>query len=473
MPRIGLALATTLILAPALGAQGPACTGPVARYVVSRVGPDAFAVEADITAPVSRLVLGFSEAEGRPEAQAASVEALEGWADGRPVKVTYAGEGTWSAPAPLTRLRYRLRADHDAVAWGGGGRDEVAAHFGDAYFFVGNAFFLAGEGWPDCPAEVRFDLPEGWRALAPWPTGGGVARASTPATLWKNAFVMGQFTPDSARAGGMLLEWVIDPALAGVGPDVAALLRAFPPVVTEYFGVSPAERFVVVVFQGPFMDGGGFRQSFTLQLGTPVRPADALVWEHGLAHEMIHLWLGNQVRGAPPEDTYWFTEGFTDYLAVKLMYRAGLLDEAMLQQRLANIIRRVRLAPMLSPGIGLVEAGARKNANWARLYGGGAMVALLLDAEDAPGLQAALRDLANHGEAPYSQAALLTVLDRHTAGGATRAFALVDAGAGFGSLITLLGTRGLEVTGFSPDEVYVQFPGGCVTPSCVPSFLRR
>jgi len=271
----------------------------------------------------------------------------------------------------------------------------------------------------------------------------------------------------------MTLEWVIDDRLASIRDRMIATMTPLPRVFNDYFGNTPADRYVVVAFQGPHMDGGAFRQSFTLTLGAPVRQTDAIVWSHGLAHEMIHLWLGNSVRGSNPDDTYWFTEGFTDYLAIKLGYRAGLFDEAMLQQRLANVIRRVRLAAKLSPGVGLVEAGAHKNDNWELVYGGGAMVALLIDAEDPAGFTAAMRDLVAHADRPYSQAGLLARMDSVTGGAATRAFSAVNTGLDFGTLVERFGEAGLEVTGFSADEVYVRFAGDCSTATCVPAFLRR
>ena len=43
----------------------------------------------------------------------------------------------------------------------------------------------------------------------------------------------------------------------------------------------------------------------------------------------------------------------------------------------------------------------------------------------------------------------------------------------FGAIIQQLGPAGIEVTGFSPDEVYVRWTGGCTEPACVPAFLAR
>lgn len=275
--------------------------------------------------------------------------------------------------------------------------------------------------------------------------------ASEPVTLARNAFIIGTQAPGQVEAPTMRVAWVVDERLGAIEPRLRSILTSLPAVFGQYFGSTPANHYAVVVFQGEGMDGGAFRQSFPLQLAGPVRPVDELVWSHGLAHEMLHLWIGNHIRGAEPAATSWFTKGFTDYLAIKLGYRAGLFDEAMLEQRLANIVRWVRLAPRLSPAVGLVEAGTRKHQHWERVYGGGAMVALLLDAEQPAALQAALRNLNDHAATPLTQAALLERLDASSGGAATKIFAAVDAGLEFGALVERFGDVGLEVTGFSSD----------------------
>jgi len=54
---------------------------------------------------------------------------------------------------------------------------------------------------------------------------------------------------------------------------------------------------------------------------------------HLLAHELFHNWNGRKIDRREPERlVYWFSEGFTDFYARRLLYRAGLLD---LSDRLA------------------------------------------------------------------------------------------------------------------------------------------
>jgi hypothetical protein len=40
-------------------------------------------------------------------------------------------------------------------------------------------------------------------------------------------------------------------------------------------------------------------------------------------HELLHRWIGNAIRNEQEEKQYWFSEGFTDYYAYKLMLKRG------------------------------------------------------------------------------------------------------------------------------------------------------
>ncbi|MBK7404297.1 MAG: hypothetical protein IPJ41_06590 [Phycisphaerales bacterium] len=57
--------------------------------------------------------------------------------------------------------------------------------------------------------------------------------------------------------------------------------------------------------------------------------------EHLLAHEYFHNWNGGKIRlEAPQGSAYWFSEGFTEYYARKLLRSAGIWTD---EQALANL----------------------------------------------------------------------------------------------------------------------------------------
>jgi predicted metalloprotease with PDZ domain len=79
------------------------------------------------------------------------------------------------------------------------------------------------------------------------------------------------------------------------------------------------------------LGGTGLTDSFALFLtresglkGSPGR--GGVDWL--LAHELFHAWNGNTITLEEPEELgYWFSEGFTDFYARRLLQRNGLLDE--------------------------------------------------------------------------------------------------------------------------------------------------
>jgi predicted metalloprotease with PDZ domain len=235
-----------------------------------------------------------------------------------------------------------------------------------------------------------------------------------------------------------------------------------PATYTEFWGGSPGEALTVFFLSDPETDGGAFHNSFAMRLATPLRASEAPVWQHTLGHELMHVWMNNSndgMRLGSGGQTYWFTEGFTDYLTVKLMHQAGLLDDAMYGQRLANQIRRYEFGRRLSPGVTLAAAGKEKHKNWELVYGGGAVMALLLDAElsrESPtAFRDALRRVQHQGAVTLDAPALLKVLDESSHGRASAIMQQLDAGMGTPQLRAALAPSGITVEGFATDEVYV------------------
>lgn len=463
--RLPARLALLLALACAAASGHASDPAPVASYHVRHLGGDDFEIDARLHVPAKRLDLNHQEASGRPEAQSASVHGLEAFgADGAPVPITYVGEGTWKLEqAPAARIRYRLRADHDGTRWIAG-KDEVATRFDRSWFFAGDAFFLVDYDAPARPVELRFDLPAGWRVTAPWSTRGGLRIASDPRHLGKNVFAIGQDAPHAARAGDLQLTWLGDSRVRSIEPRLLPLFETLPAAYGRFWGDAPGRDLTVFFLSDDQTDGGAFLDSFAMRLATPVRPSEAIVWEHTLAHELMHVWMNNGGDGLRLKDStgYWFTEGFTDYLTVKLMREAGLLDAALANQRLANQMRRYQLGKRLSPGVTMAEAGKEKHRHWELIYGGGATLALLLDAELSRQSPTAFRDMVrrvqHQGGAPLDGAALLSILDAGSGGKASELLAALDNGMTLPDFRARLAPAGYEVEGFASDEVYITAP---------------
>lgn len=477
---LGLFLLLLLGL-PGHGSAQETCPA-VAAYRVQQLNADVFRVEADFTSPASQLDVFFFPVEDRPQGQAESIRNLEGFsASGDHVALEYIGEGAWTpvGSTGVSRVTYEVHADHDKVDWGigGPGKDEVATRFDNSYFFAGHAFFLIDYSAPECPVTVEFDLPPDWNITSPWKLQGRTAIAANPWNLGQNAFAMGPAEPVRKELPGLTVDMLVSSQAEEIAGDVSELLSVIPQTYTDFFGSSPEEKYSVFLFTDKMSDGGAFQNSFAMRVATPISPTDKIVWSHTLGHEIMHLWIGaGAIHGVEPDDIYWFTEGFTDYLTIKLMYQAGLIDEAMLKQRIANILRRYEIAKRRSPDISLAEAGKNKGDNWELIYGGGSLVALVLDATvsaENPGMfRHMMRDLYEQSESPYTLASLVGQMDQSTDGLASLIVDWIDSHPEANEIRQRLLPLGLDLTTFRFDEAYVGF-SSCEDADCVPGFLER
>jgi predicted metalloprotease with PDZ domain len=140
-----------------------------------------------------------------------------------------------------------------------------------------------------------------------------------------------------------------------------------------------------------------------------------------LAHELFHEWNGHAITLAQPKElAYWFSEGFTDFYARRLLFRAGRLDEeaylASWNQKLAvQAANPARHAP----------AERVQEAFWSERdvgevpYQRGDLIALLVDhairvrSGGARSLDDLMRELvrrARAGAGPFTNEALLAAI---------------------------------------------------------------
>jgi len=102
-----------------------------------------------------------------------------------------------------------------------------------------------------------------------------------------------------------------------------------------------------------------------------------------LAHEYFHRWNGGKIGLEKPEELgYWWSEGFTDFFARRILLRCGLLDPPAYVRRVNESLENYWKSPVRHEPAARIVADFWKRRDVADLpYRRGDLVALLLDHE--------------------------------------------------------------------------------------------
>ncbi len=91
--------------------------------------------------------------------------------------------------------------------------------------------------------------------------------------------------------------------------------------------------------------GRGLFQSFGLLVDEQRFDQDQNWAIQMLSHEYFHNWNGWKISPQKPDEFHWFSEGFTDYYAIVLSHRAGLITD----EKYADSFHQIRLSYNTSP----------------------------------------------------------------------------------------------------------------------------
>lgn len=273
--------------------------------------------------------------------------------------------------------RYEIKCE-SAVERNHHFRPAITADFAH---FIGNTMLLA----PFEPAgskktydvTLRWRLPKGWRAVCSWGDGAHVGAPIRPNDLQHSVYLAGRLKTLTTQVGRAAQKATasehasadkpsatsrptdvgtresVTVALAGrfqftveqltaLVSDIVAHQRAFmgddqfPPFLVTVIPYGEADTGV------SSQSGTGLYQSFAAFMTPNSQMNDAL--EHLLAHEMFHYWNGRVLdRESPEELVYWFSEGFTDYYSMRILFESGRWDAATfckwVNRHLADYVR--------------------------------------------------------------------------------------------------------------------------------------
>lgn len=199
----------------------------------------------------------------------------------------------------------------------------------DWFFVHGETVFATPGGDPARPARFKWGkLPKGWTVASDLDHLGG--KPTTLANLVNTVAIGGsklRIVRRDLRGAplrvAVLGEWSFTPdQLADtVAPIVAA---------EDSFWGDRSSPFLVAMAplgdlpSGLSYTGTGRTDAFSIASTGAFELRQAVRF---LAHEYMHSWVPIELGGMPEEDEardYWFSEGFNDYLAAKVLLRSGL-----------------------------------------------------------------------------------------------------------------------------------------------------
>jgi predicted metalloprotease with PDZ domain len=287
--------------------------------------------------------------------------------------------------APLV-VRYRVTSAYAADP-GFGFHKGNPMVFADWFFFHGEGVFAEPEGREDAPAGFAWGrFPPGWKVASDLDHLQRGLRTGTVVDIMESTAIG---APDLAVVEHAIGAAPLRVAVRGRWPftpeefagAVAAIVRA-----EDAFWGDRARPFVVAL--APLGgEGGGYSFSGTAR-GDAFSVASTSNFTlaaatHFLAHEYMHTWIAGQLGGLRPENEalgYWFSEGWTDFYAARVLLRAGVWTPADFVAELNEAILRNASSPARGVvGVEMVERFWTDPAVNKLPYDRGRLLALLLD----------------------------------------------------------------------------------------------
>jgi len=277
-------------------------------------------------------------------------------------RVETGGRGT-------VRARYRVYAFELSVRTSHVDGDH--AHLNPA----GLCMYVSGR--MDEPCAIRIKAPRGWKVATGLPRGNGGWVADSYDHLADSPIEVSNFLRSEFKVRGRSHEFVVcgpgNYELKGLVRDSAKIVEAG----ARLFGSLPYDRYLFILHPTDGI-GGGLEHRNSTSLMFPrldFKPRDNYRRALNLiAHEYFHLW--NVKRILPQAfrpydytrevytDLLWLMEGFTDYYALLLVARAGLITAKEVRENLGKWFEGYHQ----KPGRNLQSLTESSLDTWIKLY---------------------------------------------------------------------------------------------------------
>jgi predicted metalloprotease with PDZ domain len=337
------------------------------------------------------------------------------------------------APSQPVHLQYELVQDFAGPV---NAERRFRAVLQPQYFhLIGYAFWVlpATDGDDLFDVQLRWNrLPAGWTLANSFGTQQQTQHFTARSSeLGSAIFVGGDFRINRREVDGQPVftavrgDWSFsDAQFTDTVARIVALERGFWHSVDPYFLVTLVP---LTEPRGHRSSGGtGLTASFDVH-ATPNIAADQ--FERLITHEYFHNWNPRRLGRFPQPQAsmYWVSEGFTDYYALVLRLRGGLLTLEAFVEQVNALLRRTYVSPVREAGNDRVvkdfwNSGAVKDLPYQR----GALLALQWNAQirqvsgGAQSFDDVMRSLLAVAKGPDGRLALLTpqhvlgVVSRHT-----------------------------------------------------------
>lgn len=268
--------------------------------------------------------------------------------NGKRLPFTMSKKQTWNV---ITKGIKQIRIEYDYVA------TVLAlnqAKIADDYaFFTGIELFLEPIGHRQTPSTLTFDIPAGWNLISPLKATADPMKfiAADYDTLVDAPAEMGKFDRTDFVVDGKPHHFIATPAGVFSKENTTKYVEMLRKVALEekkIFGELPYENYVhYYFFAPPESNASGALEHLNsfVAFAPGARATPEQLITTG-AHEFFHLWNVKRLRptGMWPYDystenespLLWVSEGFTNYYASMVVYRAGLIDEKQWLARTAG-----------------------------------------------------------------------------------------------------------------------------------------
>ncbi len=304
----------------------------------------------------------------------------------------------------IVRLRYTVIKD-----WSGA--IDASTYFrvmiGQSYFQLMGRNFLVYPTLPDddvLPISLEWkNIPPDWKVLGS--LGGDSHCTALKARVIKvssGLFVGGDIRLMKRSVAGKSVFVATRGRWQFADESFASLVEQIPTAERQFWRDSPPPNFLVTLLPGDAAVGnyGGtaLEDSFALFMG-PRAQLD-FATKFLLAHEMFHSWNAAKLGEVQQAQPYWFTEGFTDYYARLILFRAGLITAEEYGTDVESTYREYLMSPLLHARTKKVEEKFYADPDAQRLmYLRGDLLAIRWDelirkkSNGRASLDSAMRDL--------------------------------------------------------------------------------